>query len=367
MEEDYEVNSTPGPSDPTLEQEDTRANGPQEEHFSGEIDIKGELYLSVDKDEYCAGDLVTGHITVLVSEPLHCDALVCTIVGEEIAQWKENADHHSRYHEILRHEVLHQSLANPYDIGEYLYPFTYTLPADLPGVLDAQLLDGEVSSLHATIKYTLTATIKVQGRFISNLEASTNVTLRASPQPFADVHAIERTVSKALRWFGCLSRGTCHLAMSMTHDAFTLGESPVVRCFVNSHTSAVGVHQVKVQLIQKVSVRHTHGDEAVCTRPVAEAKCPGPKAGDLLECPVQLNLDGRVHYPTTIGSFLSCTYSVALICEYAVLINPVRIELPIKILPPARTSSASDTAMVDLAASMASTASERRIPITLLG
>ncbi|KAE9000179.1 hypothetical protein PR001_g18856 [Phytophthora rubi] len=333
-----------------------------------EIGVKGELYLSVDKDEYRAGDLVTGRITVLVSEPLQCGALVCTIVGEEIAQWKDGGDHHSRCHQILRQEVVHKDLPNPYDIGEYIYPLTYTLPADLPGVLNVQPLDGDVAALHATIKYTVTATIKVHGRFVSDLEASTDVVVRSNPRAPVEVHSVERTVSKVLRWFGCLSRGTSHLAMSMPRDVFTLGESPIVECFVNNHTASVGVEQVRVQLIQKVTMRHPNGEEDVCTRPVAEAKCPGPKHGDMLECPVQLNLDDQAHFPSTTGSILSCSYTVALVCEYrySMLIDPVRIELPVTILPPARTSSVGST-LTDLAASMMSTASEARGPLTMLG
>ncbi|ETI52465.1 hypothetical protein F443_04399 [Phytophthora nicotianae P1569] len=356
-DEDYYESTTPEPITALDEQLG-------EENFSGDIGVKGELYISVDKDEYRAGDLVTGRITVLVSEPLQCGALVCSIVGEEIAQWKEGKDHHSRFHQILRHEILNTPLPVPYEVGEYLYPLTYTLPADLPGVLNVQSLDGDVSALHATIKYTITATIKVQGRFVSDLEANTDIVVRCNTQSL-EVHSVERTVSKALRWFGCLSRGTTHLAMSMPRDTFILSESPIVECFVNNHTAPVGVQQVSVQLIQKVTLRHPDGNEDVCARPVAEAKCPGPKHGDMLECPVQLNLDNQVNYPTTTGSFLSCIYSIALVCEYAMFITPIKLELPVTILPPARTSSAGST-LTDLAASMTSTTSEVHGPITML-
>ncbi|KAG1704584.1 hypothetical protein DVH05_005515 [Phytophthora capsici] len=357
-DEDYSETTTPVPVTALEERLG-------DENFSGDIGVKGELYLSVDKDEYRAGDLVTGRITVLVSEPLQVGALVCTIVGEEIAQWKEGKDHHSRCHQILSHQILNKNLPVPYEIGEYLYPFTYTLPVDLPGVLDVQSLDGDVSALHATIKYTVKATIKVQGRFVSDLEASSDLIIRSNPHQPAEVHSVERTVSKALRWFGCLTRGTTHLAMSIPRDVFTLGESPIVECFVNNHTASVGVQQVKVQLIQKVTMRHPDGSEDICKRPVAEAKCPGPKKGDMLECPVQLNLDDQVHFPTTIGSFLSCTYTIALVCEYALFISPIRIELPVSIAPPARASSAGST-LTDLAASMMSTASEAHGPLTML-
>jgi hypothetical protein len=64
-EEDYSETTTPVPLT-TMDEE------LGDSHFSGEIGVKGELYLSLDKDEYRAGDLVTGRITVLVSEPLQC-------------------------------------------------------------------------------------------------------------------------------------------------------------------------------------------------------------------------------------------------------------------------------------------------------
>lgn len=66
LEAEYSETTTPVPGTTMDEQE---AGGV---HFGGEIGVKGELYLSVDKDEYRAGDLVTGRITVLVSEPLQC-------------------------------------------------------------------------------------------------------------------------------------------------------------------------------------------------------------------------------------------------------------------------------------------------------
>ncbi|KAF1773564.1 hypothetical protein GQ600_11541 [Phytophthora cactorum] len=307
-DDDYSETTTPVPVTALDEQLG-------EENFSGDIGVKGELYISVEKDEYRA----------------------------EIAQWKEGKDHHSRFHQILRHEILNKPLPVPYEIGEYLYPLTYTLPADLPGVLNVQSLNGDVSALHASIKYTVTATIKVQGRFVSDLEASTDMVVRSTTQSHVEVHSVERTVSKALRWFGCLSRGTSHLAISMPRDAFTLNESPIVECYVNNHTASVGVQQVRVQLIQKVTVQHPDGTEDVCARPVAEAKCSGPKHGDMLECPVQLNLDD----------------------QFSMFISPIRVELPVSILPPARTSSAGST-LTDLAASMMSIASEAHGPITML-
>ncbi|GMF19573.1 unnamed protein product [Phytophthora fragariaefolia] len=353
-------------------------------NFGGTIGVKGELYLSVDKDEYRAGDLVTGRITVLVSEPLQCRGgcwlLPCqerllTTVLMAVQHWcaplSARRSRSGKTAVITTRDVIRSfakrcrgwslwdlSLPNPYDIGEYIYPLTYTLPTDLPGVVNVQSLDGDVSALHATIKYTFTATIKVQGRFVSDLEASTEVTVRSNPLPPIEVHSVERTISKELRWFGCLRRGTSHLALSMPRDVFTLGESPIVECFVNNHTASVGVEQVRIQLIQKVSLRHPNGKEDMCARPVAEAKCPGPKHGDMLECPVQLNLDDKVHFPSVTGSFLSCSYTVALICEYSMLIDPVTIELPVTILPTARASSTGST-LTDLAASIMSNASGR--------
>ncbi|GMF12640.1 unnamed protein product [Phytophthora lilii] len=72
-EENYSETTTPVPVG-TLDED--------EGHFSGEIGVKGELYFTLDKDEYRAGELVTGRITVLVSEPLQCGG-ECRLLEEE--------------------------------------------------------------------------------------------------------------------------------------------------------------------------------------------------------------------------------------------------------------------------------------------
>lgn len=46
-------------------------SGPQ---FVGEIGVRGELHVTVDKPEYYAGDTVTGRLTVAVSETIQCDS-----------------------------------------------------------------------------------------------------------------------------------------------------------------------------------------------------------------------------------------------------------------------------------------------------
>lgn len=51
-------------------------SGPQ---FVGEIGVKGELYISVDKGEYYAGDTVTGRLNVLVSETIQCDSTFVSV------------------------------------------------------------------------------------------------------------------------------------------------------------------------------------------------------------------------------------------------------------------------------------------------
>lgn len=46
-------------------------SGPQ---FVGEIGVKGELYVTVDKSEYHAGDTITGRLTVNISETIQCNS-----------------------------------------------------------------------------------------------------------------------------------------------------------------------------------------------------------------------------------------------------------------------------------------------------
>lgn len=261
-------------------------------------------------------------------------ALAFTITGEEIAQWTERGDHHSRYQEFLTHDILVSVLPNPYTPGEYLYPFTYTLPADLPGVVDADSLYGDYKALHATIKYTLKASIKVEGRFVSDLEATHSLVVREKrPDHELVSQGVERTVSKRVRFLRCINRGTCHVAASMKKNVLALGESARIDIFVNNHTSAVDIKSVKCRLYQDVTLKSSQGGiDKICSRPLLQVKCDGPSSGELLERPIDMVLAGKLRFPSTRGSFISCSYRISLECEMF-LSKTICIDIPVTILP----------------------------------
>lgn len=277
---------------------------------------------------------------ILLTDSLSCTplaALSFAISGEEIAQWTERGDHHSRYQEFLQHEILRIVLPTPCPPGEYLYPFQYALPADAPGVLDADSLYGDAKALHATIRYTLKASIKVEGRFISDLEATHALVVREKQQlPSAAMPTnggVERTVSKRVRILGCISRGTCHVAASMKTSELALGETARVDIFVNNHTSSASIRSVKCRLYQDVTVADDVKGERVCSRPLLQVKCDGPRSGELLERPIDLVLAGKLRFPSTRGRFLACSYRISIECEM-LLAKAIEIHLPVKILPP---------------------------------
>lgn len=56
---------------PTMADTASTHSGPQ---FVGEIGVRGELHVAVDKPDYYAGDTVTGRLTVIVSETIQCDS-----------------------------------------------------------------------------------------------------------------------------------------------------------------------------------------------------------------------------------------------------------------------------------------------------
>jgi hypothetical protein len=206
-------------------------------------------------------------------------------------------------------------LPDPYMPGEYMYPFEYPLADDLPGVLDADGLFGTVDSLHATIKYTLKARIRVEGRFVTDLEAQFSLIVRAREQLPARTSAVERTISKKIRAMNMVNRGTCHVAAAMPKNVFVIGETARVDCFINNHTSSVSVRQVKCRLYQDVTLKLPTGVTRKCTRLLSQVKCPGPRSGDLLERPMQIAIAGKVRYPTTVGHFLSCEYRIGIECD----------------------------------------------------
>lgn len=241
---------------------------------------------------------------------------------------------------MLLPQIMTAALPDPCERGRYTHPFGFTLPTDLPGVLDAHSLDSgpRFTGLHATIKYTLKATVKVHGRFVSDLEAVQDLVVRQRTSERVKFHAVERTVSKRMSWMKMVDRGTCHVAVSMARDTFRLGENAQVECFVNNHTSAADVRHVKCRLYQDVTLKHPQGGDRIASRPVMQLKYQGPTAGDLLERTLHLPMAMKVRFPTASGAFLSCAYRISLECEYSSTIAPIKIDIPIVILPPESVS-----------------------------
>lgn len=225
-------------------------------------------------------------------------------------------------------------LPDPYLPGEYVFPFSVALPSDAPGVLEAESLVGDIDLLHASIQYTLKACIKVDGRFVSDLETRSSVIVHAKPPVMPVIPtAVEHTISKQIRLLGCIRRGVCHLSASIPKDVFTVSDSVHVDCFVNNQTSAVAMHQVKCRVYQVVTLHNPAGADRTCSRALAQVKCRGPNDGEMLERPLVLPMAGKLRHPACRGRFISCSYKISIECELSWIVPVVRVDFPVIILP----------------------------------
>jgi len=141
--------------------------------------IKVELISQTGCDYYVGGDVVVGKIHLVCNVPFFCNGVIVQVKGEEKCKFQETEYVHENpddpqsemVHKIKEYksskEFFNQKLT-PYPTagvippGVYEYPFSYPLPADLPGVFKTKggdFKDG--TGYKASISYKFIGTVDV--------------------------------------------------------------------------------------------------------------------------------------------------------------------------------------------------------------
>ena len=102
-----------------------------------------------------AGETVTGKVIAHINSPQRAEAVVVKVTGKEVAAWdEERAEtiwegegdqkqsrtiYHHRHRRgkqyLVREVIIVSSLNHVLPVGDWQYPFSYPLRADLPGVV----------------------------------------------------------------------------------------------------------------------------------------------------------------------------------------------------------------------------------------
>jgi hypothetical protein len=144
----------------------------------GNIDSKynfehGSIYLQTEKSYFVAGELISGNIYLNLSSGYPASSIEIEVKGNERCKWVTRENKEIREGENVRHEMMDVKHKNEHKIivfkvpvyyfpggmapaGQYSFPFSFALPANIPATLFYCGFDKSVAS----IKYKISAVME---------------------------------------------------------------------------------------------------------------------------------------------------------------------------------------------------------------
>ncbi|DAZ95620.1 TPA: hypothetical protein N0F65_002249 [Lagenidium giganteum] len=303
---------------------------------------KGKIGITVEKPHYIAGELVRGTIYVSVFEPIQCDALVLKATGKEKLKFTEidYEDGDKKEKEYEKEKVFFKekvrivicSFPQMYMPGNYMYNFQYQLPPTLPGVFHLDDYDHEdLEDLEAKIKYTLKATLDVNGFFAKDLKANCHLVVYS--QLMHTIQPSEDSTMQNVNFLCCFNKGKCSLAVAMDKNAYVPGETAQIQCHINNE-SEVDITNMRCLLWQDITLATKHGHRTF-SRLMCKQDFPGVPSHSTLQQPQPLQLLGNTKdgsmCPSTDGSVIKCAYRNDVECDIP-WCPDINLHLPVTIL-----------------------------------
>lgn len=192
--------------------------------------VTGSLVLRTEKPVYHPGETVKGEIQVQIFKQFTGNKLTLKIKGEEETKWTIETTHvrssgrhthikvtkhdYSAYEPVLNFKVpVHTWPQSSVPCGQYLIPFSFLLPANLPGSFYDTISEG-----FGKITYKLKAEMVAVE---ATIECDYTLYVRES---IADMKRIVKNVNCPVKTWWCLDQGTTQLKSFVDKNAYHPGE-----------------------------------------------------------------------------------------------------------------------------------------------
>lgn len=283
-----------------------------------------EIYIHTDRGEYIGGDTIFGNVFVSIIQPIATQALNLELKGYEKIKWvdsktewyEENGQQKSRTIYIDR-EAEHSffkiclpliSYPGGFPVGQWSYPWQFTLPSNLPGVF-RESHEG-VQKWKAKIMYKAKAILEIHHG--KPLKAKQHIyiheKLDINIQP--KHHVKEQTV----RTLCCIPRGPARCTAYMNKNAFCAGETAYVHVLVENG-STVKISHFNTKLIRNITLKDGHGNVKHIRDIICQEKYEGTDAQSNKESDIPLPLvhkSGHYIQPSTSSKYVKCEYQVMI-------------------------------------------------------
>lgn len=274
-------------------------------------------------------------------------ALVLKATGKEKVEWRQshlttdddgntitNYEEHEDEKEFFKQKIVISAISQIYVPGNYMYPFQYQLPVELPGVFRLESYEsGSVDKLEAKIKYKFKATLDVGGYYASDLKADCNLVVHE--RNLEAIRPSEDSTTQNVNFLCCFNKGTCQLAVAMDKNVYLPSETAQIQCQINNNSS-VEITAMHCHLYQDIKLRLRNGSYLEFTREMATRSFPGvaPQSSSSQPQPLALVSDhGEFLNPSTHGTLIQCSYRINIECDIPWCPDVV-LHMPVTLIAP---------------------------------
>lgn len=303
-----------------------------------------------DQTDYYGGETMTGRVLLSVVDPggVHIDGLYLRLRGREKTAFDaprsrtvrdaqgnmRSETYHVRVSDdavfLRRDFVLYASRAT-FMPGEYAFPFTVGLDANLPATFRLPGNTPGAGRAEAALWYAAEAEVAVPGAFTPNMRARQEFVVKDALR--APLSALTAHEERDVTFLCCFGRGSVGVSASLLKNAYGPGEAVQARVVVDSSAAQVDLERVSVHLSCELSLR-AGSDRLSAGGTVAKTSAGGVPRGQRAERIIDVHLPLSVP-PTTHGRLIECAYAFTV--ELAVPWSPnVRMAIPVQIHAPPR-------------------------------
>ncbi|PJF17204.1 hypothetical protein PSACC_03008 [Paramicrosporidium saccamoebae] len=288
------------------------------------------IHIHTDKQQYYAGDLVTGQVTLSVVQPLHVDGVYLKINGNELTEFdvtrsRTVKDPHdpqknivetytervNGHHTFFRRRYCIYATKSTLSSGNFVFPFQFQLDQKLPGTFEIYNKRQYSRSLQASLRYHVEAEVAVPGMLKPNLYHSQDILIN---EPLRNMLMSSDTLKEAkVTFLCCIPKGTVTMSANIDKNAYSPGETVQLHLIVDNSESQVDLEAFTLKLRKDLSV-HAGSDTFYGNGTVIKASSPGVRAGDRADRYIQLSLPHDTE-PSTRSKLIECEYELNVVLK----------------------------------------------------
>jgi len=275
---------------------------------------KGHLKIHFDKAYFHSGDVVAGHVTMVIEQSgIKGSEMKLTLKGfektylENTVQTDESTrqDVYKQDKTFFKHNV---SLANfcsypEIPVGSWDYPFSFQLPKDLPSVYARDLKEHDGDDVKAAIVYKAKAFIDMPG---SDIKSKAHFIV--SEPVTKEIKEIKEENHKSFT----LSRGKLYMTVKIDKNVFIPGEEFKIHASINNE-SGKNVDAVKVKLMEDLKVHAQHFKREYA-RELYRETFDGVSSKSKKELVLPFKIKSDIQ-PSTHGELIQCNYHLDIECD----------------------------------------------------